>query len=197
MPSRAHTLQRIGRSLCLGFVILAVAGCPPGSSGGGIVIPQSDATPPTVTVSTGQPGAATFSVSNSSTSTVAGTLTSKTGPLNVSIAANDPESGVRSVELFYASTVTNCSSTVCTGPTAHGLISAPRFSSVSPQKNPGETTAASSILVDALNLGAEIPQGGVTAGNSRIVKLFFWGVAKNNLGGSATTPELVLTWKEP
>jgi hypothetical protein len=196
MPSRARTSQRIGHALSVGVVMLALTGCPPGFSGGGIIVPQADATPPTVTVGTGQPGGASVSVSAGG-STQAGTLISKSGPLNVSISANDPESGVQSMELFYTSTVLTCTPTLCTGPASHGLVGAPRFSSVSPQKHPGETTAASSILADALNLTAEIPQGGVASGNSRIVKLYFWGVAKNNLGGTATTPELVLTWREP
>jgi hypothetical protein len=199
MSNRALSAQRIVRGSSLALVVLAVAGCPPpgsGGGGGGITVPQSDATPPTLSVGAGQQGGPNLSASPGG-STQNGTLVRKTGPLNVLISANDPESGVQSVEIFYTSTVTICGASLCTGPPTHGLVGAPRFSSTSPQKLPGQIATASSTLADVLDLTAEIPQPAVAAGNTRIVKLYIWGRARNNLGGAATTPELVLTWKEP
>jgi hypothetical protein len=199
-PTRALVAQRIGRASPLMLLVVALAGCPPqgtgGGGGGGITIPPSDATPPTVTLGIGQQNGPNVSVSAGG-STQNATLVRKTGPLNLLITANDPESGVQAAEIFYTSTVMYCDPSGCSGPAAHGLVGVPRFSSKSPQLQPGQTTSASRTLLDVLDLTAEIPQPAVASGSTRIVKLYLWGRARNNLGGTVTTPELVLTWKEP
>jgi hypothetical protein len=200
MRSDTRTLHaRLARESAVTLLVIALTACPPpgsSSGGGGVTVPQSDPTAPTVTLGAGQPNGPNLSVSAGG-SAQSGTLTHKTGPLNLLISANDPESGVQAVQIFYTSTVMSCDPSGCSGPPTHGQVGAPRFSSSSPQKSPGQTTAASSTLADVLDLVAEIPQPPVTAGNRRIVTLYLWGTARNNLGGTAKTPELVLTWTEP
>ena len=85
---------------------------------------------------------------------------------------------------------------ICTK-TGPGLLGKPSYESTSPQKKPGETTAESSILAESLNLSTEIPQGSLSAGETRTVTLIFFAVAKNHLGGQAQTPEITATWSEP
>ena len=171
-------------------LILLLAGC----KSGGITIPQSDSTPPTLTLSAGQPngGSATVSVGGSDQSMM---LISKTGPLNLTATAEDLESGIQSLQIWVNQTSTTCNAT-CTS-SGPGLLTAPEFESTSPQKKPGEKTVAMSVLADALDLSKLIPQGSVSPGKTFFFSVLITAKAVNHLGGTAQTAQISADWKEP
>ncbi len=181
---------------CAVVLLLALAGCASGSRSttGGITISATDTTPPTLSFGAGQPGGQNVSVSAGG-SPGSMTLRSKTGVLNLMASANDPESGVQSLQIWMTTETTTCNASgICTkvGP---GLAGAPKYDNTSPQKLPGQTTAASSIMLEALDLSQEI--GSPPAGSSRTTSLHFWAVSVNNLGLKSQTPELIASWREP
>jgi hypothetical protein len=171
------------------------AKCKGGSSGGGITIPQSDATPPTLSLQSAQPSGNTATVSAGG-SAQSMKLLSKTGSVNLAATAKDGESGVQALEIWVNKKTTSCTGNMCQ-PTGPGLLGSPQFESTSPKKNPGETTPESSIMLQALDLTKEIPQGAVQAGSTRKVELILFARARNHLSGQSQTPELTLTWSEP
>ena len=72
-------------------------------------------------------------------------LKSKTVPLHLLATANDPESGVQALEILVNKTTTSRDANgLCS--TATDVSQKPRFASTSPQKKPGETTGAASIM---------------------------------------------------
>jgi len=167
-----------------------------GSSGGGITISQNDITAPELTFGAGQPSGQNITVSAGGAGQNMN-LTSKTGALNLLATAKDSESGVQAVEIWVNKKTTRVDANGIASTTGPGLLGKPTFDSTSAQKKPGETTAASSILAQALNLSTEIPQGSAPAGESRTVTLIMYAVAVNHLGGRTQTPELMATWSEP
>jgi hypothetical protein len=193
----AREALRSSLPLLLLLPTVGLLGCPKNSSGGGITVPQSDGTAPELSLGAGQqqPNSTTYGVTaGGSPKTM--TLTSKTGFLNLAATAKDQESGVQAVEIWMNRKTTTCMAGTCTAP-GPGLLSTPTYQSISPKKNPGETTSESSILLEALDLSTAIPQGGVLPGISRTVELIFFARARNNLSGQSQTPELTATWKEP
>ena len=179
------------------ILILLLSGCQ-NSSSGGITIPQSDSTPPALTLTAGQPGGQNVSVSAGG-SKQSLTLISKTGELNLSAAARDPESGVQALEIWLDRIITSCDISgpeeLCstTSPEQFGKL----FESIAPQKLPGETTGESSIMFQVLELSTYITQGNVPEGQRRIVELRLHAVAVNHLGGRTKTPFLKAVWTEP
>jgi len=125
------------------------------------------------------------------------TLTNKTGVLNLLDAATDPESGADTLQIWVNEKTTTCDAAGLCKTTGPGLLGKPTFDSTSPQKKPGETTAASSILAQALDLTKEIPQGSVLGGGTLTVDLIIYARAVNNLNGQTLTPILTVTWSEP
>jgi hypothetical protein len=180
------------------FLLLLLIGCqPPSGGGGGITIPQSDGSAPELSLGAGQQGGQNVTVSAGGSPQNL-QLISKSGSLNLLATANDPESGIQALEIWVNKVTTSCDlvNNICTqsGP---GLLSSPMFESSSPQKQPGDTTAAGSILAQALDLSQQIPQGSVAAGHSRTVTLTIYAVAVNHLGGRTQTPEIKAVWSEP
>jgi hypothetical protein len=194
-----HLTQRVVRTVTNGLcvcVLLALAGC--NGNGGGITVPASDASPPALTLSAAQPGSSvTTSVSTTGNDETL-TLTSKTGPLNLSATAKDSESGIRRVELWIVKKTDVCP--LPGGPcsvTGPGLLTVPTYESDSGAKNPGESGAVeSSLLFQAPDLATYIPQGGPPAGSRRTVSIQIFAVAYNQLNGKSQTKKLTAVWTE-
>jgi len=181
----------------IAVVALAAASCD-GGGGGGLTVPQNDSSPPEVTlqVSEAAPGSPTVSVTTSGTDQNLA-LQQRTGPLNLVASAKDPESGIQDTQIWVNKVTTSCDPTTCTtaGP---GLLGAPRFSSPSPKKNPGDTGAtASSILAQSLNLAFEIPAPPLMAGDSFTVTIQAFARAINNLNGTSETKLVQATFRQP
>ncbi len=181
--------------LAVSFSVLVVAGCGGGTSGGGITIPQADATPPTLTLQVGAANGPSGSVqAGAAAATI--TLAAKSGALNYSATARDPESGVRTVRVTVDKTVSECTPPDACTQQNPGLAGTPSLVSDGPPKNPGETVSESSLLLDSIDLAAEIRQTPTPAGTTRTVTFRFTARAINHLGGTTTTPALTVTWKE-
>jgi hypothetical protein len=179
-------LTVVARCLAVLVIPLAAAGC--GGGGSGPTVPASDASPPTLTLQAGQQGGGGTSVTAGGSGATL-TLTAKTGPLNLSAAGNDPESGMQTVQIFVNTKVTRCHGTACSG-SGQTLSAIPRFQSSGPARLPGETFSASSILADAIDLAQEIPQTPPPPGDKIIVEFEVQAKAVNNLGGRTQTPLL-------
>lgn len=182
------------------LLLLFLAGCcQPGTvcpTPEGITIAQSDSTAPELALGIGQPGGNNVTVSGGGSGQNM-VLISKTGVLNLLATATDPESGVQALEIWINKKTTSCDAGgICTT-TGPGLLGQPTFDSTSPQKQPGETTSASSILAQAFDISVEIPQGSISADESLTVELIIYAVAVNHLGGRVQTPEIIATWSEP
>jgi hypothetical protein len=182
----AHPLQ----SVVACVLLFSVTGCSrTTSSSSGIQIAPSDDTPPTISLGAGQGGGQNVSVSAGGSAQNM-KLNARTGSLNLLATAADNETGIRALEIWMTRRTTTCNESTCTsqGP---GIPGKPRFESTSDQMSPGETTASSSVLAQALDLSQEIPQGATS------VELVFFGRARNHLGGSSQTPSLKVTWSGP
>jgi hypothetical protein len=169
------------------------AGCG-GGGGGGITIPQSDGTPPSLTLQAGAANGPTASVSAGGAAATM-TLASKSGSLNLSATARDPESGVRTVRVTVDKTVTECFGGSCTTVNP-GLASRPALESTGPARQPGDTVSESSVLLSSIDLAQEIPQTPPGAGATRTVTVRMTARALNHLGGTSLTPALTATWRE-
>jgi hypothetical protein len=195
-----HPLQlRWARSYLLAIVFgigfLSIIASTTVPQGGGIVIAASDPTPPTLNFGIGQPNNGPNVTVSAGGSDQTAKLIAKTGVLNLLATATDPDSGIQSLQIFADAAVTVCSGGSCSGGN-HGLNGAPLFDSTVPKKNPGETTSASSILAQALDLTQFIPQGTPAPGTTRMTDIEMFAVAKNNLGGTTNTPAIHATWSE-
>ncbi len=181
------------------LLALTAASCDGGGGGGGgVTIPQNDSSPPELTlqVSETTPGSQTVSVTTSGSDQNLA-LQQATGTLNLVATAKDPESGIQDTQIWVNKVSTSCDANLCTqsGP---GLLSAPRFSSPSPKKNPGDTTAASSILAQSLNLAFEIgPAPPLMPGHTRSVTIQVFATAINHLNGKSNTKLVRATFSQP
>lgn len=197
-----HPRSRVAPKLCLlalfGLALGLMTGCGDGGSGGGggITIPENDSTPPELNIGAGEVGPDRPSVvvdpGGPDKSLKLGT---KTGTVNLLLTAKDPESGIKETQMWISKTTTRCTQDLCQGGNPE-LPGAPRFSTDEPKKGPGETTAASSIHGETLDLTQEIPQAAPPPGGSLTVKLEIWAVAINHLGGRSETAKATLTWSE-
>jgi len=166
-----------------------------GTSSGGITIPSSDATNPTLSFGAGATDDANAKATvKDGGSDVNVTLTVKTGSLNLLATAQDPESGIQKVEIWMNETKTTCSGGTCTkvGP---ALLGGPLSTASEPQKQPGETTTASSLLADAVDLATHI--GSAPAGGTYDLTWEFWATARNHLGGTVKSPSITVEYSEP
>ncbi len=203
MISRLLAVQKINFNInpLVVVLLLMLVGCSTsggGSSGGGITIVQNDSTPPTLTLGAGQPGGQGVTVSAGGSGQKM-KLTGKTGALNLLVTATDNESGVQAVEIRMYTRISVYDADTSSMSTPVESADHPAFESTSPQKKPGETTVASTIMAEALDLSKEIPQGSAWPGKTITVDLFIYAVAVNHLGGRAQTPEITVeaTWNEP
>lgn len=148
----------------IAVLLLLIAGCPRNGDSG-ITIAQNDATAPTLTLGAGQPGGQDVTVSAGGSNQNM-KLRSKAGLLNLLATANDPESGIQALQIWVSRRMTTCyANGNCTGGNLE-TEQVPTFESSSPQKKPGETTAASSILGQTLDLSKKIPQGSFSGGST-------------------------------
>lgn len=191
-------LKMFNRALAAIVLTLSLAACQSGgSSQGGITIPQSDGTPPAATlqVAVAASGGESAAVSTSAGNPQSMTLLTKAGALNLAASAKDSESGVQNLEIWMSARTTTCNASTCqvSGPLQGGP---PLFSSTTPQKKPGETTAESSIILQSLDLTQKIPQKSPASGDTITVVLIFWVKAVNHLGDKVTTPRIEATYRE-
>jgi hypothetical protein len=124
------------------------------------------------------------------------TLLTKSGPLYFSAVGSDPETGIQDVQIWV-----EWSSEFCDAPDTcfgdgSGLLSAPKWTSTSPKKNPGEPMTESSLLVNWVELSTSIGQRPLLPGESRFKSWKAWAVVKNNLGMSTQTGPVWATWSE-
>jgi len=187
----------LNRALAVIMLTLGLAACRGGgSSPGGITIPQSDGTPPeaTLQVAVAASGGDSAAVSTNSGNSQNMTLRVKTGELNLAASAKDSESGVQDLAIWLSVEATTCDASTCE--VSQEEVGEPLFSSISPQKKAGETTAESSILFQSLDLTQKIPQTPPAAGNTITVHLTFYVKAVNYLGNSVRTPDIEATFRE-
>lgn len=172
------------------FLLLSATGCP---STGGISIKPTDMTAPSLRLNVGQSGQQDVAVNGGGFGQNI-KLEKKKGNLNLLATAMDSESGVQTLEIWMAKTITSCTQGVCstTGP----LLGLPVFESVSPPKSPGEMTSEASVLAGALDLSKEIQQASVPTGDSLTVELKIHAKAVNYQGRQAQTPEITVLWTE-
>ena len=173
--------------------IAIATGCG-GGGGGGITVPQSDGTPPSLTLQAGAANGPTASVTAGAAAATM-TLPSRSGALNMSASARDPDSGVRTVRVIVDKSVTECAGGSCTT-TNPGLASRPALESTGPARQPGDTVSESSVLLSSIDLTQEIPQTPPGAGATRTVTFRMTARAINHLGGTSLTPALTVTWRE-
>jgi hypothetical protein len=184
----------IRMALLVALAASLLSSCDEGG-GGGITIPESDGSPPTISFGVAEAG-------QGSGVTVDGgageklTLRARTGSLNLAVTAKDPESGIQKVEIWMTKKTTRCQADDTCSMTGPGLASSPKFDSTEPQKSPGDTTAESSVLAQALDLPTEIGQFVPPPGGSFTVDLELWAVAVNHLGGRTQTARVTATWRE-
>lgn len=186
-------LLRRGMFAIVLLLLLTGANCD-GSSAGGVTIPGTDGSAPTVSVQAAAtaPGGESAAVSSGGQGQ-AMTLRTKAGFLNLAASAKDPESGVQRLEIWISAKITSCDGGTCQ--VSQPAVGNPRFQSSTPQKNPGEQTSDSSILADVLDIAKEITRT-APAGGSLTVEWTVFGRAKNHLGGSTDTPLLKVTYQE-
>jgi hypothetical protein len=179
-------------ALAVGLTACQDSGPP---AAGRIRVPRADASPPTVTLTAwataagGQPVAVhTSGIERRMT------LRAKTGALELVATATDPESGVRSVEIWVSKFSSFCGTATCTG--GEPAVTAPRVAWAVPRRHPGQATAPDGTLPGALDLTEEIPQGRLAPRQARSVRLTIWVKASNNLRGTTETPKLVARYDE-
>lgn len=192
--SRLVKMQRVPLQWFALLLVLSMAGCPWNKSGG-IMIKPNDMTPPSLTLDSGQAGGQNVSVRAGGTGQNM-SLSSKTGALNLLATAKDSESGIHALEIWVNKKTTFCDangSCIRHAP----LLGRLAFESTSLQKNPGESSAESSILAQPLDLSKEIRQGTVPTGTSLRVELTIFAKAVNHQGGQTQTPEITVIWSEP
>jgi hypothetical protein len=174
--------------------LTTASGCPQPT---GITIQASDSSAPSLTLGVqatvaGGPGA-TVEVGGVDQTI---SLTAKTGALNLLASATDPETGVRSVEIWVERTVTRCPGvSLCSGGNPP-LLGGPEFSSTEPVRPSGATDSPSSLLADAIDLTAQIPQSAPAPGTSRTIRWRFWSEAENHLQGRSVTPVVEVVFHE-
>jgi hypothetical protein len=182
--------------LAVAVLVGAAAACDDdGSSGGGITIQASDSTPPELSLSVAVAGGTEKATVEPGGTAQTFTLPNRTGTLNLAATAKDEQTGVQRVQIWMTTTVTSCDSAgVCSGgnPTLPGQ---PLFESTQPAKSPGETTAASSIELEALPLSDAI-KGSAPPGGTLSVELELHAVAVNHLGQRAQTAKVTVIWDE-
>jgi hypothetical protein len=197
---RWRVLKRLPASVRLALIALAstlvLGGDCPNSGSGGVTIPSNDGSPPTLSFGLGQQNGADVSVAAGG-APESMTLVARTGPLNLLATADDPESGVQDVQIWMTKRTSSCDADEICASQGPGSPQQPRFSNPQPPKAPGENVSAGSILGQALELSAEIPQAGPPPGGTLTVEFRFWAVAVNYLGGSSITPVISATWTEP
>ena len=179
--------KRIG----LGLMLL-MAACQPFAPSS-VIVPQSDGSPPAISLAISQEGIQSLSVSSGGAEQSM-TLVSKTAPLAVVVTASDAESGIQAVEVWISKRSSiydangNC------------LLPAPEerkaFESVVAKKNTGETTSTSSLMLQSMNLVQEI-QVNPAPGETITVAITIYAIAVNHAGVHTQTPNLVAIWQEP
>ena len=176
-------------------LLVGAVACDDGANGsGGITIQSTDSSPPELRLSVALAGGTEEGTVEPGGAAQTLTLPNRTGTLNLAATAKDEQTGVQRVQIWMTKTTSSCDAAdVCSGGTTD--TGQPQFESTGPAKAPGETTAASSIELEALPLTSEIT-GSAPPGGSLTVKLELWAVAFNHLGQKAQTAKVSATWRE-
>jgi len=182
--------------LCTLGILAILLGCPP--SNGGVTVPNTDPTPPSITLGFALEGSSTVSGTVSvggQTQTI--TLPQKTGKLSLLATGTDPDSGIQSVGIFMEADSQTCTSQgTCSGSLAHGLWSTPNFVSNSGKKNPGDTASPNSVLAESVDLTTLIKTSPVNPGDTVTTKIWVMGQAQNQLNATSQTAEGVAMFVE-
>jgi hypothetical protein len=164
-----------------------------GGGGGDVTIPQSDGTPPSVSLQVAVVGSSSTTSVSSGGSAATLLLTSKTITLNISATAKDQESGIQALEIDVGNSITvTCQAGGVCSQTGPGSVS-PFWSATNPQLNPGDRAVSSSIMLESLDPAAKQllhPAAQAPPGGSRTESFTISAKAKNQLGGMATTPDI-------
>ena len=189
-------LARRGTVLFAAIILIALSACTGGGSDGGITIPTSDGSPPELSLGAGVTGGGPNVSVDTGGSDAALELRNKAGNLNLLASGKDPESGIKSLEIWINETTGRCASA---GPCSTGgpdLSGAPRFDSTDPPKQPGDKTSASSLMAQALNLSSEIP-GAAPPGGSFSLRWDIYATSTNYLDGTSQTRTITVTYHDP
>jgi hypothetical protein len=154
----------------------------------GPVVAATDSTPPIASLSLSHTPSGSASSGDLK-------LLTKSGPLYFSAVGRDPETGIQDVQIWVSVKSSFCDAESCTGDSG-GLIGAPRWTSTSPKKNPGEPMSETSLLLEWVELGTALYQGRLMPGESQFTKWTAHAVVKNNLGMTTTTGDVTATFFE-
>lgn len=195
-----NLLQKKAMILTAATGLLICSSCNSCPNKGDITVPQTDATPPTVSLSVAVAGSNSTAGASSGGSAVTFTLGNKSVTLNIAATAKDPESGIQALEIdvgnqleVICSSPSNCSSS------GQGNVS-PMWSSSTPQVSPGNTGVSTSTLLESFvpsAVGLLHPQQQPPAGGTLTESFTISAKATNNLGASASTPDITVFSKLP
>jgi hypothetical protein len=179
------------------LVVVQGAGCQGSSSGSGIIVAATDATPPSLSLGVAVAGTQLSATLGTTGSDAAITLPAKTGTVNLIATATDDQSGVSDVQIWVQDRrVRTCDgSGSCSGGDP-GLTPGLRFDAPSAPAVPGDEVAASSINIQSLDLSREIAQSSPAAGDTRTTSFVLYAVATNHLGGRSETTRVTFTFAE-
>src|SRR5262245_46322325 len=122
------------------FTLLSLAVFACKSSGtGGITIPQTDSSLPTLTLGAGEPNGAPGVTVNAGGVDQNLKIISKTSVLNLVATAVDDQSGIQALRIWVGKRTTTCPQNETCASVGPGLQGRPDYESVTPKKNPGDT----------------------------------------------------------
>lgn len=181
----------------LALCVLVCVGCPTGD----VTVPQSDSTPPTMSLQVAVEGSNSTTAVSTGSAPATLSLTSKTVKLNIAATAKDADSGVQDLEIWIANQLkVRCESPTSCSTSGPGSASQPMWSSTSAKVSPGGLAVSSSILSESLDpvaTGLLHPAEQPPAGGSLTESFTIWVQATNQLGGTARTPDLTVVSKLP
>ena len=195
-----NLLQKKAMILSAVTGLLICTSCNSCPNKGDLTVPQTDATPPTVSLSVGVVGSNSTTTTASGGSAVTLTLGNKTVTLNIAATAKDPESGVQALEIDVGNQIEK----ICTGPSqcsggSMGNVS-PMWTSSTPAVSPGGSGVSTSTMLESFvpsSVGLLHPQQQPPAGGTLTESFTISAKATNNLGASASTPEITVFSKLP
>jgi dienelactone hydrolase len=185
-----------GTALLVGLILVALSACTGDGGNGGVTIPTSDGSPPELSLGAGVTGGGPNVSVNTGGSDATLELRTKTGNLNLLASGKDPESGIRSLQIWINETTGSCASASPCSTRGPDLSGAPRFDSTDPPKQPGDKTSASSVMAQALNLSSEIPQSAPTGGSFSL-RWDIYATSTNYLDGTSQTRTITVTYHDP
>lgn len=180
------------RRLALGLVVLAAlslaADCDSTDVYGAVIVPASDATPPTVGLEVRRESAGDVLY----TAPYVGSLVPTQGDWLLVSAAGDEESGIRAMELLTSTTTTVCPSKAqCRPPVT--VTKSLDDSYERPKGQVGDRVDRSGLAGSLVEEDAFLPEA-PPEGGSVTVRLDLYATATNHLDGQTTTPPISLSY---